>query len=169
MDSLDESALQPDPKFQSEKLIELQHEKEAIARQLQYVLKKNEQLEKSLSRQSEQYSVKDPKRRTHQLRSANIQDVEAPSNVGLNESSKAMSIASSPVRGHNPEAIDAESLKRELDKLNSVNSMLQQRADSLVIENSELRKKIGFLEKELHEAQLRLSQSSNLSMNPLIA
>ena len=48
--------------------------------------------------------------------------------------------------------------------------MLQQRSDTLIIENSELKKKIAFLEKELRDAQSRLNQvNPGFSISPIIA
>lgn len=150
-------------------------------------------MEASLSNHREQYTVKDPKRRfedptkaageLYQLKNDNqklirenaelknsSRQLEGQSGVRLNESSKALSIASSPVRGLIEEGTDTVKLKRELDQLNSINMMLQNRSDGLVIENNELKRKIAFLEKELREAQLRASSSDpQTNLNALVS
>lgn len=53
-------------------------------------------------------------------------------------------------------------------ELTTVNAMLERKCDGLVVENSELRRKVGFLEGKVEELEVKAHSQGEINDNPLL-
>lgn len=70
--------------------------------------------------------------------------------------------------GGEPRGQNVNELKREIMELTTVNAMLERKCDGLVVENSELRRKVGFLEGKVEELEVKAHSQGEINDNPLL-